>query len=198
MKGKCMLKRWLIVMMVLAVGVLILVPGCSKKGASKSGNVAVTQEVPENTAAGLTWSYPSRWTKGAPRAMRVVTYVVPAAQGDPESGECVVFFFGGGAGGDVDMNIQRWSQQFDGAPAASRADEVVNGVKIVKVVITGSYLAPAGPMMESQGKKDNYRLFGVIAEAPEGKVFFKFTGPAKTVEGAGGEFDALIASIAKK
>jgi hypothetical protein len=194
----CMTKRWIILMIVLTVGLLMLVPGCSKKSSSKSGNVALTQEVPENTVAGMTWSYPSRWTKGAPRAMRVVTYVVPAAQGDSEPGECVVFFFGGGAGGDVDMNIQRWSQQFEGAPAASRTDEVVNGIKIAKVVIAGSYLAPAGPMMESQGKKDNYRLFGVIAEAPEGKVFFKFTGPAKTVEGAGAEFDALIASIAKK
>ncbi len=193
-----MMRRWMAVLIFLVVGVFVFVPGCSKKNTSKTGTVTLTQEAPENTAAGLTWSYPSRWTKGAPRAMRVVTYVVPAAQGDSEPGECVVFFFGGGAGGDVDMNIQRWSQQFDGAPTARRSDDVVNGINIVKVVIAGTYLAPAGPMMESQGKKENYRLFGTIVEAPEGKVFFKFTGPAKTVEGAGAEFDALVGSIAKR
>ncbi len=193
-----MVKKWIILLFVLAAAVLVVVPGCSKKSGSKTSNVALTPESSENTAAGVTWSYPSRWTKGAPRAMRVVTYVVPAAPGDSEPGECVVFFFGSGAGGDVDMNIQRWSQQFDGAPAPSRTDDVINGIKVAKVMIAGAYLAPAGPMMESQGKKENYRLFGAIVEAPEGRVFFKFTGPAKTVEAAGAEFDALLGSLTKK
>lgn len=192
------MKRWLLVLVVLVVGILAFVPGCSKKDSSKSGNVALTKEAAENTAAGVVWSFPSRWTKGGPRAMRVVTYNVPAAQGDAEAGECAVSFFPSGAGGDIESNIQRWSGQFDGSPAPIRTDEEVSGFKIAKVVISGDYLAPAGPMMESQGKKENFRLFGAIVEAPEGKLFFKFTGPAKTVEGAGAEFDALIGSIAKK
>jgi hypothetical protein len=53
-------------------------------------------------------------------------------------------------------------------------------------------------MMESQGKKENYRLLGAIVEAPEGLVFFKFTGPAKTIAAADTEFDALIGSVSKK
>ncbi|HTY36757.1 MAG TPA: hypothetical protein VMH23_06585, partial [Bacteroidota bacterium] len=155
-------------------------------------------EVAENTGGGIVWSYPSRWSKAGPRAMRVVTYTIPAAQGDAEGGECAVSYFPTGAGGDIESNIQRWSGQFENAPAPMKKEEEVNGMKVAKVVIAGNYLAPAGPMMESQGKKENFRLFGAIVEAPEGKVFFKFTGPAKTVEGSGAEFDALIGSIAKK
>jgi hypothetical protein len=192
------MKRWFVVLLAVVIGVLLLTPGCSKKTASNSGNVALTKESPENTSGGVVWSYPSRWTKGAPRAMRVVTYAVPAAQGDSEGGECAVSFFPSGAGGDIESNIQRWSGQFENAPPPMRKDEDVNGLKIAKIVLSGNYLAPSGPMMESQGKKENFRLFGAIVEAPEGKLFFKFTGPAKTVEGAGAEFDALIASIEKK
>jgi len=192
------MKRWFVALLVVLVGAFVSVPGCSKKTASQSGDVALTKEAPESTAGGVVWSYPSKWTKAGPRAMRVVTYTIAPAQGDAEGGECAVSFFPSGAGGDIESNIQRWSGQFENAPAPMKKEEEVNGLKVAKVVISGNYLAPAGPMMESQGKKENFRLFGAIVEAPEGKVFFKFTGPAKTVEGAGAEFDALIGSIAKK
>jgi hypothetical protein len=197
-KGSIPMKRWFVALLVVLVGTLASVPGCSKKTSSQSGDVALTKEAPENTAGGVLWSYPSKWTKAGPRAMRVVTYSIAPAQGDSEGGECAVSFFPSGAGGDIESNIQRWSGQFENAPAPMKKEEEVNGLKVAKVVISGNYLAPAGPMMESQGKKENFRLFGAIVEAPEGKVFFKFTGPAKTVEGAGAEFDALIGSIAKK
>lgn len=192
------MKRWYVVLVVVIVAVLVLIPGCKRNESSQSRNVALTKEVPENTAAGVVWSYPSRWSKGGPRSMRVVTYVVPPAQGDSENAECAVSYFGSGAGGDIEMNIQRWSGQFEGEPAPIRKDDKVNRINVAKVQISGTYLAPAGPMMEPQGKKENFRLFGAIVEAPEGKLFFKFTGPAKTVEGAADELDAMIGSIAKK
>jgi hypothetical protein len=192
------MKRWFVAALVVLVGALLSMPGCSKKTTSQSGEVALTKEAPENTAGGVVWSYPSKWTKAGPRAMRVVTYTVTAAQGDSEAGECAVSFFPSGAGGDIESNIQRWSGQFENAPTPLKKEEEVNGRKSATVVISGTYRAPSGPMMESQGKKENFRLFGAIVEAPEGKLFFKFTGPAKTVEGAGAEFDALIGSISKK
>lgn len=192
------MKRWLVALVVVLVGVFVTVSGCSKKTGSQSGEVALTKEPPENTAGGVVWSYPSKWTKAGPRAMRVVTYVITAAQGDSEGGECAVSFFPSGAGGDIESNIQRWSGQFENAPTPMKKQEDVGGIQITKVVLSGNYLAPSGPMMESQGKKENFRLFGAIVEAPEGKLFFKFTGPAKTVEGSGAEFDALIGSIVKK
>lgn len=192
------MKRFLLLLAIVSAGLMVLLPGCKKNDSSQSSSVALTKEVPENTAAGVLWSYPSRWTKGAPRQMRVVTYVIPAAQGDLETGECAVSYFGSGAGGDADMNIMRWSSQFEGSPTPVRKDDKVGGINVVKVQIAGNYLAPAGPMMEATGKKENFRLYGVIVEAPEGKLFFKFIGPAKTVEGAAAELDALIGSLTKK
>lgn len=71
-------------------------------------------------------------------------------------------------------------------------------MKVWIVKVEGTYLAPGGPLMQSQGKKDGYRLLGAIVEAREGSVFFKFTGPAKTVADAESEFNSLVNSIRKQ
>jgi hypothetical protein len=64
------------------------------------------------------------------------------------------------------------------------------------VNITGTYLAP-GPMMESTGKKMNYKLVGAIINAPGGMVFFKFVGPIKTVQVNETKFEELLTSLKK-
>jgi hypothetical protein len=192
------MKRWTVVLVVLVAVILAIMPGCKKKEASQSTNVQLTKEAPENTAAGLVWSYPSGWTKAGPKAMRVVTYIARAAEGDLEGGECAVFFFGPGAGGDVNSNIQRWESQFETKDQGVRTTFQVNGINVTRYTLSGTYLAPSGPMMESQDKKENFRLLGAIVEAPEGLLFFKMTGPAKTIEAATGGFDAMIGSIQKK
>ena len=63
--------------------------------------------------------------------------------------------------------------------------------------VSGTYLAPGGPMMESHGKLSNYRLLGAILETPGGHVFFKATGPASTMEKARSEFERMIDSVAR-
>ncbi|HAL56641.1 MAG TPA: hypothetical protein DCP63_09235, partial [Bacteroidetes bacterium] len=47
--------------------VLFLFLGCSKNASDQSNDVALTKEIPEHTAAGVVWSYPSRWKKEGPR-----------------------------------------------------------------------------------------------------------------------------------
>lgn len=150
-----------------------------------------------SAVAGVRWTVPTRWIEQAARQMRVATYAVPRASGDPEDGECAVFFFGSGQGGDVESNIDRWVAQFENAGTPSRSSHETAGMRVDRVEVRGTYLAPAGPMMQSTGKKENFKLLGAIVAAPEGSVFFKFTGPARTVEAAGSEFDALINSITK-
>jgi len=86
----------------------------------------------------------------------------------------------------------------EGQRSVDRSSRVVNGIKVTLVKISGTYLAPGGPMMQSQGKRENYRLVGAIAEAPEGSVFFKFTGPAATVAAAEENFNGLISSLTKQ
>jgi hypothetical protein len=148
------------------------------------------------SAGGVSWAIPARWSEGAGSAMRVATYAVPA--GKAEAGECAVFFFGPGQGGTVDANVERWAKQFEGGPKAESRVTQVAGMRVTRVQAAGTYLAPGGPMMQSQGKKTGYRLLGAIVEAPEGNVFFKLTGPAATVAAAEADFDALVASVRKK
>jgi len=150
----------------------------------------------EGMAAGVKWTVPPTWKLEAARPMRVATYSIPAAPGS-EAGECGVFFFGTGQGGGVDENINRWVSQFEGATTPKKSVKTISGFKAHLVDVSGTYLAPGGPMMQSQGKKPGYRLVGAIVEAPNGMVFFKCTGPAATMGKAAADFDHLIASIAK-
>jgi hypothetical protein len=53
-----------------------------------------------------------------------------------------------------------------------------------------------GPMVASAKPVPGYRLLGAIVEGPGGTLFFKFTGPAKTVAGQEKNFNQLLASIA--
>jgi len=168
--------------------------GCRQEQ-PQSGSVQLTKEP---AVAGMVWSRPQRWEKAAERPMRAATYNIPASKEGTEGGECAVFYFGTGQGGDVNLNIERWGSQFEPAEQAVKTTKQVAGMKVTLVQIDGTYLAPAGPMMQSQGKKENYRLLGAIVEAPNGSVFFKFTGPANTISAAELEFDAMINSAEKE
>ncbi len=148
------------------------------------------------TGSGIRWTVPPRWAEQAPRSMRVATYTVPAPPGG-ETGECAVFAFGPGQGGTVEANVQRWSAQFEGGPAPQRSTRQVGGLTVHLAQVSGTYLAPGGPRMQSQGKKTGYKLLGAIVEGPGGLIFFKLTGPAPTVAGAQAEFDALLGTIAR-
>jgi hypothetical protein len=140
---------------------------------------------------------PARWTVAKGSSMRVATYAVPGAKG-AAAGECAVFFFGPGQGGSVEDNVARWAKQFEGAPPPQKTTVTTGGLRLTRVEVSGTYLAPGGPMMQSTGKRPGYRLLGAIVEAPGGNVFFKLTAEAATVAAARAEFESLLASIRKK
>ena len=172
--------------------------GCSKKqSADIPGANMESLGSTTGATAGIRWTIPKRWTDEGQRPMRIATYGVAASQGDPEGGECAVFYFGSNQGGNVDQNIDRWVSQFEANGMPARVTKTVDGMNVTLVQIAGAYLAPGGPQMQSTGKKDNFRLLGAIVEGPQGMVFFKFTGPARTIGEAEGEFNAMIASLAK-
>jgi hypothetical protein len=151
---------------------------------------------PGGAAGGIRWTVPNPWQAAPARSMRVATYAIPSAPGQ-EAGECGVFFFGTGQGGSVEDNFARWTSQFEAGAAPKKSLKTVNGLKVHEIEIGGTYLAPGGPMMQSQGKKPGWRLLGAIVEAPDGLVFFKCTGPEATIEKAGKEFAELLKSVTK-
>ena len=150
----------------------------------------------EGSAGGLRWTMPAHWQVGTPQPMRAASYTIPAAPG-AEAGGCGVFYFGNGQGGGVEENLARWAGQFEGASAPKKSERTVNGLKIHLIAVSGTYLAPSGPTMQSQGKKPGWSLSGAIVEAPEGLVFFKCVGPKATIEKAQPEIDELLKSLSK-
>lgn len=176
--------------------------GCSGKDEKPAANAekpSLTQggSGSNSSAAGVAWSLPARWKSAGERPMRVATYTIPPV-GEGADAECAVFYFGSDQGGDVRSNIDRWVGQFENPSTPVEGEMEVDGLKVITVTTTGTYLAPAGPMMQSQGKLEDYVLLGAIVGAPGGSVFFKLTGPSATVNGAKAEFDALLGSIKKQ
>jgi hypothetical protein len=178
------------------IAAVIVLAGCQSKKSDASGGAGLLG-TSTGTVAGVKWTVPARWTAQPERPMRVATYTVPAAEGDGEPAECVASFFGSGQGGPVDMNIDRWKGQFENPQEVGRESKEVNGVPVTTVELAGTYLSPGGPMMQATGRKENTSLLGAVITAPQGMVFFKMTGPSKTVEAGRQEFYAMVNSLGK-
>jgi len=141
------------------------------------------------------WIMPARWKAGPPKQMRAATYLIPAASGDSEDAECAVFM---NIGGGVQANIDRWVGQFEKTDRPPiQKQETINGMLVTTVDVSGTFKGGGQMMGQSSGPKTSYRLLGAIAEAPEGEVFFKFTGPANTVTAAQNDFQAMLKSLKK-
>ena len=143
------------------------------------------------SASGVKWKAPAAWKNQGDRPMRAATYTTG---GDAEPGEVAVFYFGPGQGGGVQANIDRWIGQFPaktGAPKTSKS--TVAGMGVTMIDVSGTYGASSDKV-----DKPGYRMLGAIVEAPQGAVFFKFTGPAKTVAAHEAPFQGMIKAITKE
>ncbi|MFN0100548.1 MAG: hypothetical protein ACKV2U_00515 [Bryobacteraceae bacterium] len=151
------------------------------------------------SASGVRWKAPAAWKSQGDRPMRAATYSAPAAAGDKEAGEVAVFYFGPGQGGGVQANLDRWQGQFaqtTGAPKTSKS--TVAGMAVTSIDVSGTYAASSGPISQEKVNKPGFRMLGAIVEAPQGAVFFKFTGPAKTVGANEEAFQGMIKAISKE
>jgi len=144
------------------------------------------------SVAGLHWTAPPGWKAGPPKQMRAATYIVPAAPGDHDDAECVVYFFGQGQGGSVQANVDRWKGQFAQPAAAKTGKRVVHGLTVTTVDVAGSYSGMGGAPA-----KPGYRMLGAIVENPGGNLFVKFAGEAKTVAANQSKFEMLLGSFDK-
>ncbi len=135
--------------------------------------------------------------------MRAATYLIPAATGDPEGAECAVF---ANIGGGVQANLDRWIGQFElpggGDPntKAKTGKQTINGLSVTTIDLLGTYTGGGVAMGQASVPKTGYRLLGAIVEGTSGpgsEVFFKMTGPIKTMAVAEKEFQTLLKSLGK-
>jgi hypothetical protein len=148
---------------------------------------------------GVRWTAPAAWQQQPPEsAMRKAQYAIPAASGDPPGAEMVVYYFGPDQGGSVDDNITRWKGQLlgpDGSPASARvAKSTVHGLSVTTIESEGTYSAAMMP--GASAPKPGWAMWGAIVEGPRGNVFFKATGPQKTIAAARPDFKKLLESLA--
>ena len=133
--------------------------------------------------------------------MRAATYTVPAAAGDADSAECVVYFFGAGSGGSVEANVERWKSQIfkaDGKPAEAQITKhTVHALPVTIIDSTGTYTGMGGPLAPGTTVKPQYRMIAAVIENPGGNLFLKFTGPVKTITQNKAKFDQLLQSFEK-
>jgi hypothetical protein len=167
-----------------------------------AGLVLLTALLTAQSGPDIKWVVSGNW-KLQPRgsSMRLATYQIKPAPGDQESGECGVYYFGQGQGGSVEANVDRWVGQFQQADGKSSKDaakvekRTIHDLKVTTVNVSGAYTGMGGPRAPEGPPKPDYRLLGAIVEGPRGSVFFKFTGPAKTVGENQDAFEKMISSL---
>ena len=149
----------------------------------------------------LAFDPPDEWiveTVSSP--MRLAEFTLPRAQGDVEDGELTVFYFGGG-GGDVDANLERWTNQMlqpDNSPSADVATTtsyMVGELAVTLLDVPGIFAAEVIPGSGMRYHKPGYRLKAAVVETPAGPYFFRLTGPEQTVRTWEDRFGALLESL---
>jgi hypothetical protein len=147
-------------------------------------------------APGLHWDLPAGWVAETPASnMRLARYRV----GD--DGECIVFYFGPGQGGDPASNARRWGSQFKQADGVTSEDLVEvtwledSTVPVMLVEVGGTYDGGMTMTAEPARPQPGYRLLGGIAEGADAPWFFKFVGPEATVQAEREAFVGMMRSI---
>ncbi len=152
--------------------------------------LVLTSILAADSGAGIRWTAPSNWKSEGDRPMRLATYQV-----SPD-GECAVYYFGQGQGGSVEANIDRWKGQFEGSKVAPKVEKrTIHGLTITTLDVSGAYTGMGGPRAPQGPPKQGYRLLGAIVEGPQGSIFFKFAGPAKTVAENQSAFEKMLSTL---
>jgi hypothetical protein len=159
------------------------VPGMSPHGGPPHASGAMPNGENQRPPS-IDWKVPGGWqTVANPNPMRLATYrITDAAEASVAR-----------AGGPVDANVLRWSQQFDGAPQPDRSEKQVSGLHVTVVRLAGTYEGGMG--MGTPEKHDGWAMLAAIVEAPGAPYFFKVVGPAADVDRARGSFDSLVDSV---
>lgn len=150
----------------------------------------------------LSLEAPQAWKQVPPKSRIVdAEFQVPGA-GPDDAGRMTVM----GAGGTVEMNIDRWYGQFsqpDGGATKERATTKslkIAGCPVTIVDVVGTYKdMPGGPFAGGQAvQRPGYRMLAAIVESKGGNYFLKFYGPAATVGAHADGFMKMLEGMVAK
>ena len=151
----------------------------------------------------LEYVTPDSWKRNTPtRAFRAAEFDIPAAAGDSEDGQLIVYYFGPGQGGGVEDNLARWKGMFttaDGLPVGDDATSIgtvdSNGLKVTTIDVKGRYSDMMSRPNQAGPTEESYRLLGAIIETPDGNWFFKGIGPIATMTANESAFEDMFGSV---
>jgi gluconolactonase len=163
-------------------------PGTAKEAGTAPSSTA-TRDV---KAGGLALKVPASWKEEKPTStMRAAQLLVPAAEGDKEGAELIVFYFGAGGAGPDQANVDRWIGMFsaEGRKSTTREGKSSAGAYVL-AEITGTYLKRAGPPGAGGEATPvpGSKMLGAIVKTESGPYYVRLTGPAKTVDGSRKDF----------
>jgi hypothetical protein len=92
----------------------------------------------------------------------------------------------------------RWKGQFANGASTPPRKRTIHDITVTTVDFSGDYSGMGGPMAAQPTVKSGYRLLGAIVEGPQGNIFVKFSGPAKTIAANQQKFEQLLASFSKE
>ncbi len=172
----------------------------STRPAAPSSTPASEWQPPEDRAiarfGGLQGPKPVTWIEHPPsHTMRLANYTVPGRDGS-EAAHIVVFYFGQGQGGSIDMNIDRWQSQFRPDDEGNLPEPIVEtlattgGHPITLVELEGDWMK-----MGQRWYTPDQMFIAAIIEAPIGMLFVRFAGDPQTVSANREAFVSMVEGL---
>ena len=163
-------------------------------------SLALTQGKPEvrqvsfkgKGASALACSIPKAWVDQATTsASRLAQWAI----GKKDKATLTVYWFGKKGAGTSKANLARWQKQLKGKDVATTSPATPKGFKAHMVDKSGTYVAEVRPGSPQRRNEKDWRMLAAVLETPEGPLYLKFVGPAKTVAQGEAEFLALLNSF---
>lgn len=180
----------------------------SDPGAESAPEPAAATATPEESAVGhgpvavsaLRFPAQPGWIEEEPSSdMRHAQFRLPAAPGDSEDAQLVVYYFRGG--GTWEANVERWCGQFeqpdgrDSMDIATQSVRTVAGLPAREIELSGTYVAETFPGSDERVNKPGYAMIGGRIEGFEGSWYPKLVGPQATVEHWAPSYRAFLGAI---
>jgi hypothetical protein len=146
---------------------------------------------PEVDLGAVKLTAPEGWVRKRPPIEFIrAEFSLPCAEGDPADGRLTVSV----AGGSVQVNVDRWKQQFTGKIENESQEQLdVSGKAVTLVDYTGTYVEQRG--MGPSTERPGYRMLGAIFDVDGQLHFIKAYGPAKTMAAHADEFRTFVRSL---
>jgi hypothetical protein len=160
-------------------------------GAMPTGGGGLKDAGPVVKLEGVSLTAPAAWSRKQPQSTFIqAEFSLPRAADDKLDARLTLSV----AGGSIEANIDRWKDQFGGAPSkVTQETMTAGGLSITLVDFSGDFTDQRGPFAPAV-KRADYRMIAGIIPAGGQLLFVKAVGPQKTMESHADGIQAFLAT----